>query len=399
MGMGLPMVLLSRTTTTDSGGYYLFSNILEDVDVNYNRYIIGVPASNFNAGQPLESLRSSTGTPASSTYTNPPSNVVDSADDGIDPATPGLEVFSTNFLLQPETEPTAEADLSNNNRDGVAGARRGVNGEPDDNSDLTIDFGFFGGTDIPFSIGNHLWYDNGSGTGTINDGLRNGTEPPVVGVDVRLYRDGDGDGIPQADEMIRTDITDANGFYLFDNLDPGPYFVEIPASEFADGQPLAGWYSSQVTEANPDTDIDLDDNGIDAEFPQADGIFSGVVHLDAAQNEPMLEAHLSDEPEPAGGDPGTYNPTSWDGPVPGSRGRFGEADNTSNLTVDFGFIPPMSLGNRVWIDEGAGEASFRAGFNNGLQDGTEAGVSGVRVELYRDDNGTPGLQTGSDTRN
>ncbi len=188
------------------------------------------------------------------TYTNPPSNVIDSADDGIDPVTPGLEVFSRNFLLQPATEPTAEADLSANDRDGLPGQRRGVNGERNNNSDLTIDFGFFGGTDVPFSIGNHVWKDNGqtAAPGVFNyaqrnDGIRQSTEPPVVGALVRLYRDGNANGIPEAAEMIRTDITDANGFYLFDNLDPGPYFVEIPASNFATGQPLAGWYSSQPT--------------------------------------------------------------------------------------------------------------------------------------------------------
>ncbi|HNK86278.1 MAG TPA: hypothetical protein PKL41_13820, partial [Flavobacteriales bacterium] len=74
-------------------------------------------------------------------------------DDGIDPITPGQEVFSPSFLLQTGTEPASEADLSSNDRDGLPGERRGVNSEPDDSSDLTIDFGFFGGTDIPFSIG------------------------------------------------------------------------------------------------------------------------------------------------------------------------------------------------------------------------------------------------------
>ena len=163
---GIPNGAAIATTTTDSEGYYLFSNILYDsVTPNNNRYIIGIPASNFSAGQPLESLRSSTGTPAAATYTTPTSNTTDSADDGIDPVTPGLEVFSWSFTLQPTTEPTSETDLSNNDRDGLPDERRGVNGERDNNSDLTIDFGFFGGTDIPFSIGNHVWYDNGSGGG------------------------------------------------------------------------------------------------------------------------------------------------------------------------------------------------------------------------------------------
>lgn len=403
---GIPDGAAIGTTTTDAEGYYLFSNIAYDTAVaNNNRYIIGIPASNFGVGQPLESLRSSTGTPAAVLYTNPPLNTTDSADDGVDPAAAGLEVFSTSFILQVSTEPTGEADLSNNDRDGLPGQRRGVNGERNDSSDLTIDFGFFGGTDIPFSIGNHVWKDNGEtapGTynyGFRNDGIRQATEPPVIGATVRLYRDGDADGIPEAGELIRTDVTDANGFYLFDNLDPGPYIVEIPASNFATGQPLAGWYNSQptgtetigVNGGTTTPDIDNDDNGINDDFPETNGIFSGVVVLTRGVPEPLGETYLSGDTSIASG----FNPTAGDGP--GSIGRFGETDATSNMTIDFGFIPPMSLGNRVWIDEGAGTTPFRSGYNNGLQDGTEAGVNGVVVELWQDTDGTPGLQIATDT--
>lgn len=393
------------TTITDSGGYYLFSNIPYDSAVmNNNRYIIGIPSANFGVGQALESLRSSTGTPAVPTYTNPPSTNGDNNDNGRDPVTPGLEVFSWSFVLQPTTEPTSEADLSANVRDGLAGQRRGVNGERNNNSDLTLDFGFFGGTDIPFSIGNHVWKDNGQTAPGVfnyaerNDGIRQSTEPPVIGVTVRLYRDGNANGIPEAAEMIRTDLTDLNGFYLFDNLDPGPYFVEIAASNFATGQPLAGWYSSQPTGTETlgvnggvtTADIDNDDNGVNANFPQTTGVFSGVVVLILGTPEPLGETYLSGEADPGPPANQGYNPTGWDGP--GSIGRFGETDATSNITIDFGFIPPMSLGNRVWFDEGAGTTPFRSGYNNGLQDGTEVGVSGVTVQLWRDTNATPGLQ-------
>ncbi|GAB4461397.1 MAG: hypothetical protein Kow0070_18910 [Anaerolineales bacterium] len=402
---GIPDGAAIATTLTDAGGYYLFSNIPYDTaDINNNRYIIGIPASNFALGAPLENLRSSSGTPADVLYTNPPPNTTDSADDGIDPPAPGQEVFSASFLLQPSTEPASEADLSSNDRDGLPGQRRGVNGERDNSSDLTIDFGFFGGTDIPFSIGNHVWYDNGQTAPGVfnytqrNDGIRQPTEPPVPGVTVRLYRDGNANGIPEAAELIRFDITDANGFYLFDNLDPGPYFVEIAAANFAAGQPLAGWYSSQptgtetvgVNGGSATADIDNDDNGINTDFPEINGVFSGLIVLARGVPEPLGETYLSGEPDPGAPANQGYNPTGWDGPA--SIGRFGETDATSNVAVDFGFIPPMSLGNRVWIDEGAGTAPFRTGYNNGVQDGTEAGAGNVRVELWRDTNGAPGLQ-------
>ena len=62
-------------------------------------------------------------------------------------------------------------------------------------------------------------------------------------------------------------------------------------------------------------------------------------------------------------------------------------DNQSNRTVDFGFVTSYSLGNRVWDDNGAGGGTA----SDGLRNGTEPGVDGVTVNLYRDsdDNGTP----------
>lgn len=181
--------------------------------------------------------------------------------------------------------------------------------------------------------------------------------------------------------MIRTDTTDANGFYLFDNLDPGPYFVQVAPSNFAVGGLLDGWYSStptgtETTGVNGGTttaDIDSDDNGVNTNTPETGGVYSGEIVLTRGVNEPTAEGHLSNNPA--------------DGL--NFRGNFGETDENSNLTIDFGFIPPMSLGNRVWIDETAGTTT---GYNDGIQNGAEAGVGGVRVELWRDTNGTPGLQ-------
>jgi len=386
------------TITTDSGGYYLFSNLPA------GDYVVGIPASNFAAGQPLEGLHSSTGAGAipPADYTNPPDSTPDMEDHGIDTTAaplPSTEVFSNTITLSANAEQTNETDLSANDRDGIAGARRGVNGERDYNSDLTVDFGFFGGSDVPFSIGNFVWKDDGANGGIINNGIFEDTkEVGAAGVLVNLYRDGDLNG-PDADELIRTDITDANGFYLFDNLDPGKYYVQVDKTNFQSGGVLEGWYSSVPTGTEltyvtgndsvhtPNTDSD--DNGIDKLKPEVDGITSGMIELERGTDEALTEAHLSGDSV----NPGdmTFSPTGWDGP--NSRGRFGETDATSNLTIDFGFIPPMSLGNRVWIDDGAGEPTFRSQYNNGIMDGTEVGKAGVTVELWLDDgNGTLGAE-------
>ncbi len=389
------------TTTTDSGGYYLFSNLPE------GDYVVGIPAANFGAGQPLESLRSSTGTPAVSKYTDSPvDGNIDQEDHGIDPASQGQEVFSPTIVLSYNSEETSEADLSDNDDHGPEGARRGLNAEKDDNSDLTVDFGFFGGTDVPFSIGNHLWIDDGAGGGVGNDGIRNGTEASVVGARVELYRDGDGDGIPQDDELIRFDVTNANGFYLFDNLDPGSYYVKVAAGNFGDVDfdpdgsgtdytattpPLFGLLSSQptgtenvgVTGNTHTPNTDGDDNGINTPSPEIDGVLSGEIILTRNFDEALNESHLSGETDPGAPDNADYNPTGWDGP--NSRGRFGETDNTSNLTIDFGFYPVFSVGNRVWFDTN----------NDSTMGAGETGVSGVRVQLYNAD-GTSEILVGAD---
>src|SRR5690606_2055356 len=53
-------------------------------------------------------------------------------------------------------------------------------------------------------------------------------------------------------------------------------------------------------------------------------------------------------------------------------------DNQSNLTVDFGFLQTMSLGNVVWFDLN----------NDGLKNNGETGIAGVAVVLYKDDGAT-----------
>ena len=93
---------------------------------------------------------------------------------------------------------------------------------------------------------------------------------------------------------------------------PGSYIVLIDASNFAVGGPLSGLDSSGPTEGTPDSDGDMNDNGINVPNPAATGIRSGVVTL-AYNNEPTNESDL--------------------GPV-----GTGQVPNSNNLTVDFGFF-------------------------------------------------------------
>jgi len=63
------------------------------------------------------------------------------------------------------------------------------------------------------SLGNYVWHDiNG-------DGIQNNGEPGVDGVMVKLH---DSTG-----QTVKTTQTDPNGFYLFDQLIAGEYFIEV----------------------------------------------------------------------------------------------------------------------------------------------------------------------------
>lgn len=215
------------------------------------------------------------------------------------------------------------------------------------NNNHTYDFGFT----ATYSLGNRVWLDDGTGGGGADNGIQDGTEVGIANVVVNLYRDTNNDGIPDGG-VIDTVNTDANGYYRFDNLTAGGYVVEIPASNFNAGNPLFSLGSSTPDETNPNADVDVNDNGIGVVPDVINGIRSGSVTLGPGTTEPVTEPDV---------------PTT--GPFAGQ----GAPDNRANMTVDFGFVPSYSIGNRVWFDTD----------NDSTRDaGTEVGVDGVVVELY-----------------
>ncbi len=90
-----------------------------------------------------------------------------------------------------------------------------------------------------------------------------------------------------------------------------------------EGGTLAGMRSSTPDEALPDSNGDSNDNGVGTISDPTSGISSGVVTLGPGGSEPLNESDLS------------------------STGQ-GSLDAFANMTVDFGFWQPFSLGNRVW---------------------------------------------------
>lgn len=315
---GAPVATVGAPATTDASGYYVFN------DLTPGDYIVQIPASQFAAGSPLAGLTSSTGNNVSGSAPDPDDDV--EGDDNGDPAIT-LGVLSKAVTLQPNSEPVGEG-----------GPPSGASS--DANSNQTVDFGFF----QPVSLGNRVWLDPN------NNGVIDSGESGIEGVTLKLWTDDDGDGEPDASTLL-TAITDQEGYYLFDNLVPGDYVVQIANTEFAAGGPLAGHTSSSGNDGadgapDPDDDVDSDDNG---EASVGLGVISKAVTL-GYDSEPTGE---------------TGNLTSVG------------ADNDSNQTVDFGFVASEhSLGNFIWFDDN----------NNGQRDNGEAPVvNGVVVELLTAD--------------
>lgn len=130
-------------------------------------------------------------------------------------------------------------------------------------------------------IGDWAWYDQNG------NGIQDPGEAGLAGVQVTLYR---ADGLP-----IATTQTDANGFYRFDGLPPGDYYLHF--------SPPTGYAITQPNQGNPAT-ADAQDSDADpssgqtaivslasgtTDLTQDVGLFipanlSGLAWFDANQN-------------------------------------------------------------------------------------------------------------------
>ncbi len=319
------------TTTTAGGGYYRFDNL------NAGDYSVRINAANFTTGGALASKTSTTPTVADA------NSDIDLDDNGIDPATAGdyltAGVQSGPVTLGGTAEPTGETDKTTTAGNAV-----------DNRSNLTVDFGFVAPVAPPtFSLGNRVWMDANS------NGLIDTGEMCVDGVSVSL--------LDNLGNVVATTTTAGGGYYRFDNLNAGDYSVRINAANFTTGGALAGKTSTTPTVADPNSDTDQDDNGIDP-ATAGDYTVNGVKSANVTLG-------------------GTTEPT---GETDKTATAGDAADNRSNLTVDFGFVAPVittttttipasptlySIGNRVWMDANS----------DGTIDPNEMGVNGVSVSL------------------
>lgn len=208
----------------------------------------------------------------------------------------------------------------------------------------------------PVEIGNRIWNDaNG-------DGIQEAGEAVLTNVTVELYTNGV-DGIPGNgdDVLTATVVTNTNGEYYFTSASGTDvtgidynvtinantaYNLRIGSADWTGGVGVNDLAGYQVTRANKigNGKIDLSDN-------------------DASLN--------------------TNN-------VPMISFTTGAAGQT-NHDLDFGFKQLASLGDRVWLDMGAGGGTA----SDGVQNGTEPGVAGITVTLFNNA-GTPIASTTTD---
>ena len=207
-----------------------------------------------------------------------------------------------------------------------------------------------------YSIGNRVWFDtNNDGKINFDEGFGEGG---ISGVSLLLFTDNNSDGQPDnANIPLASTVSDAQGYYRFDNLSAGNYLVSVNPTNFADNGILQGYRN---TTGNFVSNTDSDDtnngeNGIDptgaANSVQTAGILSDTISITGGVNQPTDETDLA------------FSDNQ-------------KIDGLSNSTVDFGFYQ-LGLGGTVWNDSGNGTSR-----NNGILDSGESGVDNIRVRLF-----------------
>ncbi|NNC94369.1 MAG: hypothetical protein HKN92_02325, partial [Chitinophagales bacterium] len=245
---------------------------------------------------------------------------------------------------------------------------------------LDVDFGYqyFG------SIGDYVWCDDNG------DGIQDPGEAPIAGVVIQLF---DASG-----NLLATDTTDANGNYLFPNLPPGTYLVDVVDSTVPEGKALTTNNDPTTVNLSPGEtrdDVDFgyrytgsigdyvwcDTNGDGIQDPNEPPIAGVIIQLlDSAGN--VLATDTTD----ANGNylfenlpPGVYIVSVVDSTLPAGKDLTTNNDPTTvnlgpgeeRLDVDFGYQYFGSIGDYVWLDLN----------NDGIQDPNEPPIAGVTIQL------------------
>ncbi|MFO0937549.1 MAG: SdrD B-like domain-containing protein [Gemmataceae bacterium] len=309
------------TTATNATGHYLFTDLIPGT------YQVRINATNFSAGGALAGYVSSTGTNGSATGAYEPIQQGlggDNTDHGS--TQPSGSVLGSMVMLSVGGETSGQPATP-----GITDPA--ANG----NRDVSQDFGFF----QPLSLGNFVWND------TNNDGVVNNGETGLANVSVSLLNG--------AGSVVTTTTSSATGYYLFTNLTPGTYQIRIDAANFAVGGALASYVSSTGTNGSATGAFEPILQGLGS-----DGTDHGTAQPSGSVLGSMVMLSVGGEATGQPTTPGITDPA---------------ADGNRDVSQDFGFFQPLSLGNFVWKDTN----------NNGVVDNGETGLANVSVSLL---NGT-----------
>lgn len=300
------------------------------------------------------------------------------------------------------------------------------------------------GRDNSGRIGDTIFADLNS------NGSQGAGEPGLQGVTVNLYTNPNGSAGIDGDEVfVESQVTDANGNYLFVGLADANYQVRVdttatslpsafsatPTAEkdgtfnsvnaavisggnsvldLDFGYPLAPPASYSVSGTvwhDQDGDAVIDANGIEnatfvgmtvrAEIDlDQDGTpdytlttttgAAGAYSFTGIPSGSNVRILVDETTLPSPGYSRTADPDVSNGQTLVLNGQTLITNLTANKTgQDFGYKGVIRVGNRIWNDNGAGGGTA----NDGLINGTEPGIDGVSVQVYAAD--TDGNPTGS----
>jgi len=156
------------------------------------------------------------------------------------------------------------------------------------------------------SLGDTVWED---ALLSRDDVYQPGVDLPIVNLTVDLFRDQNGDLIPQLSEFEQSTQTNGSGQYLFSGLDAGIYFVAVPSGQFQ-----LVTFTNVLSSATPNDNINNDSNAFPGGPYGPTGFMTGPIVLSVG-NEPTND---------------------------------GDTDPNTNLTLDLGFYNtaiPVELSN------------------------------------------------------
>ncbi|MDM8539627.1 SdrD B-like domain-containing protein [Desulfococcaceae bacterium HSG9] len=267
--------------------------------------------------------------------------------------------------------------------------------DPGEN-DLTWDAGYY--NESGASVGDYVWFDLNE------DGVQDPDELPIPEVKLNLY--------DENNNLIGTTTTDANGKYLFDNLGPGNYSIEVDTATLPEGlhttYDLDGGLDNRTSfflssdEHKRDVDFGyagqgaigdtvwVDQDGDGVQGPE-EGIPNTTVTLTGDVNGDGIIDTLTTTTDADGKylfdnlPPGDYSVTIDATTLPNGMVQTYDADgvldNTSSLTLgdgeknldqDFGYKHTGAIGDTLWMDLDG----------DGVQDANEPPIAGVTVNLY-----------------